>query len=191
MNNIKKYLALFDLDGTLFDTTEVNYLAYKYALENNGNFFLDKNYYITSCNGKHYKKYLPNIINSNDSSLIEKIHNTKKICYSNYLYAAKKNIHLFEIIKSLRSTYYTAIVTTASRKNTTDILKYFQVEDLFELIITHEDVKNVKPNPEGFLTAMNHFHIHPKNTLIFEDSDIGIEAAVSSNANVFKIETFQ
>lgn len=189
--NSKKYLALFDLDGTLFDTTEVNYLAYKYALENNGDFVLDKNHYITSCNGKHYKKYLPDIINSNDSSLIEKIHNTKKICYSNYLYAAKKNIHLFQIIKSLRSTYYTAIVTTASKKNTMDILKYFQVEELFDLIITHEDVKNVKPNPEGFLTAMDYFHIPPNNTLIFEDSDIGVEAAISSNATVFKIENFQ
>lgn len=29
----KEYLALFDLDGTLFDTSEVNYFAYKDALE--------------------------------------------------------------------------------------------------------------------------------------------------------------
>lgn len=190
MNSTKKYLALFDLDGTLFDTTEVNYLAYKYALENNGNFFLDKDYYITSCNGKHYKEYLPNIINSNDSYLIEKIHTTKKNCYSNYLHAAKQNTHLFEIIESLRTQYYIAVVTTASRKNTMDILKHFQVEELFDLIITHEDVKNVKPNPEGFLTAMNYFHISPNNTIIFEDSDIGITAATSSKATVFKIENF-
>ena len=30
---MKDYLALFDLDGTLFDTGDVNYYAYKDALE--------------------------------------------------------------------------------------------------------------------------------------------------------------
>lgn len=190
MKSERKKLALFDLDGTLFDTTEVNYLAYRYALEIHGDFSIDKEYYIQKCNGNHYKKYLPDIIQSNDSGLIENIHNTKKKCYSKYLYAAKKNMHLFEIIMALRKSYYIAIVTTASRKNTMDILSYFQVEKFFDLIITHEDVKNVKPDPEGFLIAMQHFHISPENTLIFEDSDIGLKAALASKASTFKVKYF-
>lgn len=190
MNSKKNFLALFDLDGTLFDTSEVNYLAYKYALELHGDFLIDKEYYIKNCNGNNYKKYLPNIIRSNDISLIEKIHNTKKECYSKYLYAAKKNIHLFEIIKVLKPSYYIGIVTTASHKNTMDILSHFQVEAFFDLIITHEDIKSVKPNPEGFLSAMEYFHISPENTIIFEDSDIGLEAALASKAATVKVEYF-
>lgn len=190
MNTKKQYLALFDLDGTLFDTTEVNYLSYKHALEIHGGFSIEENYYKTICNGNHYKKYLPNIINSNDSILIEQIHNTKKECYSNYLYAAKKNIHLFRIIESLKENYYIAIVTTASRKNTMDILKYFEVESFFDLILTHEDVQKVKPDPEGFLTAMSYFNILPENTLVFEDSELGIQAALASDATTFRIEKF-
>ena len=99
-------------------------------------------------------------------------------------------MHLFEIIMALRKSYYIAIVTTASRKNTMDILSYFQVETFFDLIITHEDVKNVKPNPEGFLIAMQHFQISPENTFIFEDSDIGLEAALASKASTFKVKYF-
>ena len=92
-----------------------------------------------------------------------------------------------EIIKDF---YNIALVTTASKKNSEEILNFFNKKDLFELIISAEDVKNKKPNPEGFIKAMNYFDINPKDTLIFEDSDIGIEAAIKSGANVLKIEKF-
>ena len=37
---------------------------------------------------------------------------------------------------------------------------------------------------------MNYFSIKPEETLIFEDSDVGIEAAIKSKANIFKVEIF-
>ena len=37
---------------------------------------------------------------------------------------------------------------------------------------------------------MKYFNISPENTLIFEDSDIGIKAAQRSGANIMKIEKF-
>ena len=43
---MKKYLALFDLDGTLFDTTDVNYYAYKDALSSFG-VELTRDYFIS------------------------------------------------------------------------------------------------------------------------------------------------
>ena len=35
----------------------------------------------------------------------------------------------------------------------------------------------MKPNPEGYLKAISHFNATPEDTIIFEDSDVGIEAA--------------
>ena len=50
-NSMKKeYLALFDLDGTLLDTSEVNYFAYKDALEPFG-IKLQKSFFVEECNG--------------------------------------------------------------------------------------------------------------------------------------------
>ena len=46
-------LAIFDLDGTLFDTADVNYYSYKSVLESYG-IELDHDYFVTKCNGKHY-----------------------------------------------------------------------------------------------------------------------------------------
>lgn len=182
----KEKLIIVDLDGTLFDTVEVNFRAYKKALNNFG-FDIKRDYYAKHCNGAHYKRYLPQIIGADDEDLIIRIHDQKKEVYSEFLYTAKKNLHLFEILEGLKQKYHIAVVTTASRKNAEEILDFFSVRDLFDLLITQEDVTYVKPNPEGFLKVMNHFNAHSENTMIFEDSEDGIQAALNCNCTVFRL----
>lgn len=103
---------------------------------------------------------------------------------------AVENRLLFDMIQGLISTYHIALVTTASRKNALDILITFHRSDLFELILSQEDVMYKKPHPEGFLKAMAYFKIPPEKTIIFEDSDFGIAAASASAANYVKIYGF-
>lgn len=186
---MNKKLAIFDLDGTLFDTREVNYLSYKQALAIQG-FNLDYKFYTEQCNGKYYKEYLPLIIPEITEEMMENIHNDKKNAYSSNLGVSKVNKHLFNIINNLKSDYYIVLVTTASRINCTDILKYFGKENEFELIITHNDVDKVKPNPEGFFKAMEYYKMPAEDTIIFEDSEPGIEAALKTGATVFTITKF-
>ena len=146
----KNKLILCDLDGTLFDTTKVNFYSYKEAL-NAINYDMDYDFFIKECYGKHYKEFLPKMgLNENEMEIVHKI---------------KKNTHK-------------------------EILDFFNKRELFELIIAAEDVENKKPNPEGFIKAMTYFNINPEDTLIFEDSDVGIEAAIKSKANIFKVEIF-
>ena len=55
---------------------------------------------------------------------------------------------------------------------------------------TQEDIHKPKPDPEGFLLAMEHFGVTPADSVIFEDSDVGIEAARASGAAVFVADRF-
>lgn len=181
-------LAIFDMDGTLFNTNDVNYYSYKEALDKY-NIKIDYNYYCNYCNGRHYTVFLPELVNGN-KEIIENIHNNKKILYSKYLNTVKINYHLFNIIECLKKDYKIALVTTASKKNTIEILKYTNKTDLFDLILTSEDIKKTKPNPEGFLLAMHKFAVGPEDCIIFEDSEVGIEAAKKTNSSVVKIERF-
>ena len=183
-----KNLALFDLDGTLFNTTKVNYHAYNEALKEKG-YSIDYTYYSNYCNGRHYNDFLPEIVDNNEKT-IEYIHKRKKELYSSYLDKAKINSHLFNIIESLKETYYIGIVTTASKKNTHDILNYFNKLELFDLILTSDDITKLKPDPEGYIKAMKYFKIEPENTIIFEDSEVGIKAAKASKATVFVVNKF-
>ena len=127
---------------------------------------------------------------NNDKEKIEDIHKIKKNAYSKYLDKVKVNEHLFNIIDKLKVDYNIALVTTASKKNTYEILEYTRKKDLFNLILTAEDIKNPKPDPEGFILAMSKFDIEPKDCIIFEDSDVGLEAAKRTKSNVFKVESF-
>ena len=50
-------LAIFDMDGTLYNTNDVNYFAYKEGLNTFG-VDLDYDYYCNYCNGRHYKVFI-------------------------------------------------------------------------------------------------------------------------------------
>ena len=177
-------LAIFDLDGTLFDTKDVNYNAYKEALSHYG-FSIDYDYYCSFCNGRHYTDFLPQITGA-DEKILSSIHNEKKKLYAKYLDKAIANEHLFQIIRKIKCEYKIAIVTTASYQNCMDILKVFNVAGLFDLILTHDDIEKSKPDPEGFIKAIKHFGVSPKDTIIFEDSEVGLEAAKRSGAYYYK-----
>lgn len=178
-------LAVFDLDGTLFDTSEVNFQAYSVAATKLG-YKLDRIKFMEVFVGKNYKQFLPLLGISKEEEL-QQVHEEKKNAYIHCLQYAHKNEQLFQLIDCLRSEYIIALATTASRKNTEEILGYFGVSNLFDYKITQEDTSKLKPNPECYFMAMELAGITPLNTIIFEDSDVGIEAGQASGAIVFKI----
>lgn len=187
----KNKLAIFDLDGTLFDTRDVNFRAYKNALEVCGyQSKFDYIFYCSFCNGKSYKTFLPKLIPEITEVKMDEIHNCKKELYNKYLHLAVKNLHLFYIIEMLRKQYLIALATTASSQNTEDILKKFDALHYFDFIIAQEDVIEEKPNPECFIKAMSMAGVDCKDTIVFEDSEVGLQAAAASGANYMRVYGF-
>ncbi len=181
-------LAIFDLDGTLYNTNDINYYAYKEALSKY-NINLDYNYYCDYCNGRHYTVFIPDMVDNNLEK-IEDIHNVKKNAYSKYLDKVIINEHLFNIIENIKNEYKIVLVTTASKKNTMEILEFTKKSDLFDLIITAEDIDKPKPDPEGFNKAIEYYKANSKDCIIFEDSQVGLEAAYKTGASVVAIKKF-
>lgn len=185
----KTKLAIFDLDGTLFDTKDVNYFSYKEALSDYG-VEIDYLYFCRECNGKKYTDFLPKLFPFSEKDLLD-IHAKKKQLYKKYLDKAGVNNSLFDIIEGIKSNYYIALVTTASKANTDQILSFFGKEKCFDLIITQDEIVKPKPDPEGFEKAVRYFNVDRDNVIIFEDSDVGIEAAKKITSKVYKIYEFE
>lgn len=181
-------VMIIDLDGTLFDTKEVNFRAYQEAILPYG-YHIDYDYYCKFCNGRHYMDFLPQITTNNCEILLD-IHKRKQDVYRKFLPYSRLNEHLTTMITACRGEYKTALVTTASRQNTYDILDAFDLTGLFDLILTREDVQKSKPNPEGFLKAMKHFESTPEACIVFEDSEVGIEAAHNAGMQCFQVKGF-
>lgn len=188
---MKNKLAIFDLDGTLFDTRRVNYQAYKYALDKY-NVPLDYELFASQFNGRLYKTYMPTLMGEQigTDQNVEDAHNLKIKKYPEFLSEAVKNESLFAMIDCMKDDFYIALVTTGATENVYQILDYFDVKDKFELIITQNDVENKKPDPEGFLKAMNHFGISAENTIVFEDSDVGLKAAEAAGCVTYIVKGY-
>lgn len=81
----------------------------------------------------------------------------------------------------------TAIASTARYENLINVINYLKLQDYFDLILSGIDIENSKPHPDIYLKAMNELNVNPHETLIFEDSEIGLQAAEKSGANYIKI----
>lgn len=181
-------LIMVDLDGTLLDTKEVNYRAYQEAIAPYG-FEIDYQYYCDFCNGRNYLDFLPRIT-TDDRKILLDMHKRKTSAYNRYIEYARVNRQLVELITACRSTCSTALVTLASKENTYDVLEHFNLMHCFDLILTQDDVKKSKPDPEGYLKAMTIFDVKPEDCIIFEDSDVGIAAAEQTGAAVFVVKGY-
>lgn len=184
----KEYLVMVDMDGTLFDTTEVNFCAYHKALEEI-NVELNRRFYREECFGKHYKVFLGEILNQN-TMLIEQVHERKRDLYSGYMHKARKNTMLVMMLERMKPTCNVVLVTTASKRNAEQILSYFNMENFFDGMIAQEDVGAVKPDPECYKRAIGLYNVEPENSIIFEDSDTGVQAAEKVTRNVMRVEGF-
>lgn len=70
-----------------------------------------------------------------------------------------------------------AVGSSTERENITMLLQRFGLIDLFAVLITAEDVSLGKPDPEVFLKAAEAINRHPKNCVVLEDSEAGLQAA--------------
>ncbi len=184
-----KKLAIFDLDGTLFDTVRVNYLAYQEALRPFG-YEISEVFFRRECFGHDFGTFGPWLAPGLNEAGLRQVHEAKKACYPSFLGEAVKNEHLFSLLHRMREEYHTALVTAGSRANSSAILERFGELNSFDLMLTSEDVPRAKPDPVGFRMAMEHFGVSPEDTIIFEDSDTGIAAAKASKAHLMIVDGF-
>lgn len=162
---------------------------------------MDKEYYYNKCFGLHYKVFIRSILklknkladdDGKNNQLIEEIHNKKEEIYLGNLNMINMHPFMLETLienkDKKENKKYTALATTASPNGVYGILKEFNLNGLFDLILTGDDIENKKPDPEIFFKCMEHFKVSEKESIIFEDSRVGLEAANKTNAWVIKIE---
>lgn len=66
-------------------------------------------------------------------------------------------------------------------------MQYLHLTEIFDCIWAGEDVAHGKPNPEIYLKVMERMEVSAGQTLIFEDSRVGFEAAEASGAQYIRI----
>jgi len=75
-----------------------------------------------------------------------------------------------------------AIATSSGRRFVTNVLGRFALEPKFAFVLTAEDVRHGKPDPEIYLTAAGRFCVAAGQMMVLEDSQNGCRAAVAAGA---------
>ncbi len=85
--------------------------------------------------------------------------------------------NLKEVLWKLHKNYLQAIATGSPKILAEILTKKFNLEDIFKLIVSGDEVLHAKPDPEIFLTAAQKLGTRPEETVVIEDSPNGFKAA--------------
>lgn len=178
----------FDLDGTLVDTHEANYEAYKRALADHGVDITFNDFKRTI--GMQAKDFLPKLAPNLDKDAHEAIAHLKAGYYKDLIHLSTLNKALHGFMHSMSEHYTTALVTTAKHANAMAVLEYHEIKGYFDHIITANDVVKSKPAPDGYILALERTGLKASEVIAFEDSDVGRQAAEAAGISVVMVREF-
>lgn len=80
--------------------------------------------------------------------------------------------------------------TGGIREVANHILEVLDLKDRFLAVVTADDVKKHKPDPETFVTCARHMGIAPSDCQVFEDGEPGLQAARAANMIATDVRPF-
>ena len=180
-------LLIFDFDGTIADTSGLHATAFRQAL---AAFPIVVDYErIAGLRTEDAMRMLLswNEIEVSDAvvrMLVERKQDAVRSLINNEL---KPMPGADAFLRKAKQLLPLALVTSGSRGTVTTALSALGYLDWFQPLVCSDDVANAKPEPEGFLRALQVKGVGAGDALVFEDSDAGIAAARSAGIDVIDV----
>ncbi len=172
---------IFDLDGTLADTMPYHFRGWKIACEKFGaeidTAFLRKH---TGSPGWLIADEIIKKCNLDGTVTIDQIVEEKLTEFYKDQPKVKPILPVVEIVKKYYGILPMAVGTGGHREAVERTLEITGLRKYFDIIITANDVDNFKPHPETFLKCAGLMNIDPQFIEVFEDGDLGLEAALEA-----------
>lgn len=170
---------LFDCDGTIADSMPLHYIAWKRALKEWNCDFDEKLFY--SWGGKPVRNIVAELNQMHGLNMpVEALAAQKESYYHEQLPQLKAIPEVLEHIHAQHGLIPFAVVSGSRRDSVIGSLTSLNLLDKFDTLVCAEDYKNGKPAPDGFLLAATRLGVPPQDCLVFEDTQLGIEAATAA-----------
>ncbi|MEO0796500.1 MAG: HAD family phosphatase [Verrucomicrobiota bacterium] len=170
---------IFDCDGTLADSMPMHYRAWKQAFEkNSAKFpFTWELFYSMAGAGMYDSVVILNERYQDDLDPDTVVRDQDQ--FLRHELDSVEPIHqVVELAKELKEKGFPiAVASGGDRAHVESTLTYCGIIDLFDAIVTKNDVERSKPAPDGFLKAAELLSVAPEKCVVFEDSQLGITAA--------------
>ena len=171
--------VLWDMDGTLLDSADYHWLSWREVLAAEG-FELTRGRFSESFGRRNDATLRAYFGEEFPLSEVERIGAIKEARYRDLVrtHGAKLLPGVGRWLARLNADgWRQALATSASSLNIETILGELRLANLFDAIVSAEDVETGKPNPEVFLVAAARVSAPPSRCVVVEDSRAGVEGA--------------
>jgi HAD superfamily hydrolase (TIGR01509 family) len=177
---------LFDCDGTIADSMPLHYIAWKKALGEWNCMFEERLFYAL---GGTPMAEIISMLNERQGLRmpVEAVAVRKENLYLELLPQLKAVPEVVEHIDAQHGRVPFAVVSGSTRESVTASLVSLKLLDKFDTLVCAGDYKKSKPDPEAFLLAAAKLGVAPETCLVFEDTDMGIQAARAAGMAFVKI----
>jgi HAD superfamily hydrolase (TIGR01509 family) len=177
---------LFDCDGTIADSMPLHYVAWKRVLAEWNCKFEEQLFY--SWGGMPVAEIIANLnVRDGLAMPVEDVKHRKEALYFELLPELQAVPEVLEHIEFSHGHIPFAVVSGSTRESVTKSLEVLGILDKFETLVCAGEYTRSKPDPEPFLIAAERLGVDPKDCLVFEDTEMGIQAATAAGMASVKI----
>ena len=177
---------LFDCDGTIADSMPLHYVAWKKVLGEWNCEFEETFFY--SLGGMPIVEIIAMLNEKHGLSMpVASVARRKESLYYEMLPQLKVVPEVLEHIEEQHGRIPFAVVSGSTRDSVTASLGMLKLLDKFETMVCAGEYEKGKPDPEAFLLAASRLGVAPEACLVFEDTDMGIQAARAAGMASVKV----
>jgi beta-phosphoglucomutase len=174
--------CIFDLDGVIVDTAHYHFLAWKKLAEQLGIVFTEKeNEQLKGVSRMHSLEIILSLgklkVDEKKKEMLADRKNNWFVDYVNTMKPEEIFPGVKTLLKKIRSRGL-KVALASSSKNAPAVIKLLGIENEFDAIVDGTMIVHSKPDPEIFLLAASMLNVSPKDCLVFEDAEAGVEAAL-------------
>ncbi len=177
---------LFDCDGTIVDSMPLHYLAWSQALGEWNCPFPEDRFY--QWGGLPIKEIIERLSSEHGIEMpVEEVAERKEALYYASLSNLKSVPEVVEHIDHSHGHKLFAVVTGSTRDSAETSLRTLGLLEKFDVLVCAGEYARSKPDPEPYLMAAQKLGVAPAECLVFEDTQMGIDAAEAAGMSWVRV----
>lgn len=167
---------IFDCDGTLTDSMPLHFIAWNQTMQRFGIEFTEDRFY--ALGGMPSDKIIKMLADEVSMTLdVMSVTNEKEQVFLDNMHLLVEIEAITSIVRQNKGKLPMAVASGGFREIVAKQVAHIGLEGWFDTMVTAEDTTKHKPEPDVFLEAARRLGVAPAHCRVYEDSDLGIEAA--------------
>lgn len=177
---------IFDCDGTLADTMPLHFIAWQNVLVDYGFAFDEDLFY--SLGGQPTDRIVAQLSNEQNIDVdVMKVTHEKEAAFLDLIDQIEPIQAVVDVAHQFHGKLPMGVGSGGQREVVKQILATLSIDSFFDCIVGSEDTKLHKPEPDVFLEVASRLKVEPSRCLVYEDADLGVEAARRAGMQCFDV----